>query len=91
MFVSEQLFLVINIFGACLFCLNSKWPPRIKIIQILLSHSSPYGDVQVICSMLLLKFKMAATDQFQFFCGRKNSKVRNYSHSPPYGDVQVIF
>ena len=31
---------------------------------------------------VLLKFKMAATDQLQFFGGRKNSEVRN--------NVQVI-
>ena len=29
--------------------------------------------------MVLLKLKMAATDQPQFFCGQKHS--RNYSHS----------
>ena len=38
---------------------------------------------------------MAATDQLQFFCGRKNSNwefiLILQSHSPPYGDVQVIF
>ena len=52
------------------FCWNSEWPPRInfiiccghtslksEIIQILQSHHSPYGNVQVI----LLKFQLAAT------------------------------
>ena len=33
-----------------------------EIIQILLSHSPRYRDVQVIFSKVLLKFKMAATD-----------------------------
>ena len=28
---------------------------------------------------VLLKFKMDATDQFQFFCGHKNLEVGNYS------------
>ena len=32
------------------------------MIQILLSHSPPYGDMQVTLKVLL-KFKMAATDQ----------------------------
>ena len=45
-----------------------------EIIQILLSHSPQYGDVQVTFFKVLLKFKMAARDQLQFFCGRKNSK-----------------
>ena len=42
------------------------------IIQILLSHSPRYGDVQVIFLKVLLKFKMAAMRNFIFFCGRKN-------------------
>ena len=37
-----------------------------EIIQFLRSHSPQYGDVQVIF-LSLLKLKMAATDQFQFF------------------------
>ena len=45
-----------------------------EIIQILLSHSPQYGDVQVTFFKVLLKFKMAARDQLQIFCGRKNSK-----------------
>ena len=46
---------------------------------------------------LLLKFKMAATDQLQFFVGAKTQNLKSeiiqmsLSHSPPYGDVQVIF
>ena len=44
--------------------------------QILLSHSPRYGDVQVIFSKLyLLKFKMAATNHFQFFVGAKTHKT----------------
>ena len=44
---------------------------------------------------VLLKFKMAATDQFHF-CKRKNSNTWSEiiqilrSHFPPYGDVLVI-
>ena len=35
---------------------------------------------------------MAATDQLQFFCGRKNSETQILqSHSPRYGDVQVTY
>ena len=34
-----------------------------EIIQILLSHSSPSGDVQVTFSRFFVKFKMAATGQ----------------------------
>ena len=45
-----------------------------EIIQILQSHSSQYGDVQVIFSKVLLKFKMAATDQLYFFVGAKTQK-----------------
>ena len=37
--------------------------------------------VQVIFLKILLKFKMAATDPLQFFCGRKNIIVKNYSNS----------
>ena len=36
---------------------------------------------------VLLKFKMAATDQFQFFGGRKNLNLS--SHSQQHVDVQV--
>ena len=61
-----------NVFeGANIFKLTS------QIIQILQSHSPRYGDVQVIFKVLV-EFKMAATDQLQFFVGA-------------YGDVQVIF
>ena len=38
---------------------------KFKIIQILLSHSSRYGDVQVFFRVLL-KFKMAAMDKLIF-------------------------
>ena len=44
-----------------------------------------------------VKLKMAATEQIQFFCGRKNSNLKSeiiqilLSHTPLYGDVQVIF
>ena len=34
-----------------------------EIIQILLSHSTRYGDVQVTFFRVLLIFEMAATDQ----------------------------
>ena len=62
-------------------------------MQILQSHSPRYGDR---CAgdffKVLLKFKMAATDQQQFFCGRKNSETQILqSHSPRYGDVQVTY
>ena len=44
---------------------------------------------------VLLKFKMAATGQLHFFCGRKNLKSEIIqillSHSLPCGDVQGIF
>ena len=44
---------------------------------------------------VLLKFKMDATDQLQFFGGRKNLKSEIIqilqSHSPRYGDMQVLF
>ena len=44
---------------------------------------------------VLLKFKMAATDQLQLFCGCKNLLSEYFqilqSHSPLYGDVQVNF
>ena len=45
---------------------NSKWPQEV--------NSKIFG--------VLLKFKMAATDQLQFFVGAKtlNLKVRSYSH-----------
>ena len=48
---------------------------------------------------VLLKFKMATTDQLQFW-GEGGRKLQNFkleiiqilpSHSPRYGDVQVIF
>ena len=48
--------------------------------------------------MLLLKFKMAATDKLQFFCGRKNSQTSKseiiqilLSHSPRYLKVLLNF
>ena len=46
----------------------------LDIIQILQSHSLQYGDVQVIFKVLL-NYKMAAIDEFQFFWGRRNSKT----------------
>ena len=45
-----------------------------EIIQILLSHFPRYGDVQVFFKVLL-KFKMAATDQLYFFVGAKTLKL----------------
>ena len=51
-----------------------------QIIHILQSHSSRYRDVQV-----LMKFKMAVTDQLHNFCGRKTqSEIIQIllSHSP---------
>ena len=69
---------------------NSKWPPKVnskffcvrknyktlksEIIQILLSHSPRYADVLVMFKVLL-KFKMAATDQLHFFVGAKTQKI----------------
>ena len=44
-----------------------------EIIQILLSHSPPYGDVQVTFSRFT-EIKNGPTDQIQFFGGRKNAK-----------------
>ena len=46
--------------------------------------------------MLLLKFKMAATDKLQFFVGAKTKKLKSeiihilQSYYPPSGNVQVI-
>ena len=44
---------------------------------------------------VMLKFKMAPTDQPHHFCGPKNLKSEItqilQSHSPRYGDVQVVF
>ena len=41
---------------------------------------------------VLLKFKMAPTEQLKFFWGRKNSQTQLLqSHSPRYWDVHVIF
>ena len=40
---------------------------KLEIIQILLSHSPQYGDVQVIFFKVLLKFKMAAMDKLHIF------------------------
>ena len=63
-----------------------------NLFKFLLSHSPRYGDVQVICFKIFLKFKMTATDQLHNFCGRKKSEIIHIlqSHSPRYGDVQVI-
>ena len=43
-----------------------------EVIHILQSHSPRYGDVQVIYFKVLLKFKMATTNQLHFFGGRNN-------------------
>ena len=63
---------------------NSKWPPRIsfiivvdantqsEIIQIVLSHSPRYGDVQVIFSRFNLNSKWSLRINFILFRGRKN-------------------
>ena len=44
-----------------------------EIIQILLSHSPRYGDVQVI---FLLKLKMAAMNKLHIFVGAKTKKIK---------------
>ena len=49
--------------------MDAKTQKKSKNIQILQSHSPRYGDVQVSFFKVLLKFKMAATVQLQFFCG----------------------
>ena len=53
-----------------------------EIIQILLSHSPRYGDVQVIILSFFLISKWPPWLNFIFFCGRKNSKIEisNNSH-----------
>ena len=42
-----------------------------EIIQIILSHPPAYRNLYVIFFKVLLKFKMAVTDQLQFFVGAK--------------------
>ena len=67
-----------------------------EIIQILLSLSPRYGDVQVFFKVLL-KFKMAAMDiLYIFFVGAKTEKLKSViihivqSYYPPSGNVHVI-
>ena len=51
---------------------NSK--TKSEIIQILLSHSPRYGDVQVNFFQVLLKFKMTAMDEFHTFLWSQKHK-----------------
>ena len=81
----------------------SKWPPEVYfkffcglknsetqillIFLILLSHSPRYGDVQVIFLLVLLKFKMAATDQLHNFLWThklRSIKLFNFFYHIPH-------
>ena len=59
-----------------------------EIIQILLSHSPRYGDVQV-NFRVLLKFKMAAMDKLDNFFG-EHFWGAFYNHITCPGNVRVI-
>ena len=50
---------------------------KVEIIQMLQSHSSRYGDVQVIFFKVLLKFKKAAMDELHNFLW--SQKLKNWS------------
>ena len=68
-----------------------------EIIQILLSYSTRYGDVQVIFLKVLLTFKMTAMEKISnFFVGAKTEQFKSViihivqSHYTPSGNVHVI-
>ena len=65
-----------------------------EIIQILLSHSPRYGDVQGIFLRFYWNSKWPPWINFIFFCWRKNWKIEiSYvvqSHYPPSGNVHMM-
>ena len=71
-----------------------------EIIQISLSHSPRYGDVQVTFSRFYWNSKWPPQINFNFFLGGGVKKLKNLkskimqillSHSPRCGNVKVIF